>query len=616
VTGPEDKKEFQTETRKLLDIVARSLYTEKEVFVRELISNASDALEKVRHLVSTGQTVESPDLPLEINLYCDKTAKTLTIVDTGIGMNKQELITNLGSIGYSGSSEFVKSLNRGDVANIIGQFGVGFYSVFMVSNKVTVFSKSAVPGNKGHCWISDGAGSYSIFEADGVARGTKIIIEFNDKCTEYALRETIEKIVKKYSNFVGFPIKLNGKPVNTVKALWTLSKNEITEQDHKEFYQFISHAYDEPLFHLHYAVDSPINIRSLFYVGHSHTEKYGMGRMDPGVSLFSRKILIQQKAKNLLPEYLRFVKGVVDSEDVPLNISREHLQDSNLIQRISNVLTKRILKWFDEEFQRDPAKYEKFWNEFGSFLKEGVCMDYTFKEDVAKLLRMESSTLPAGKLTSLDEYISRQADEDKEIYFVVAPSRDLALASPYFEQFKAKNKEVLLFYNVNLDDFVMSHLGEYKKKKMTSIESATISLQEKAEEAMKKQTPEQVRDLLDWLKETLSDRVSTVTETSRLVDSPAIIVGHGDTANYRRMMKFMDPGRTPPLPRQQLEINPAHEIFVNLNELRKSNLEFAVLVANQIFDNALIAAGLLDDARGMIPRLNQILKAATAKSNP
>jgi len=425
----------------------------------------------------------------------------------------------------------------------------------------------------------------------------------------------LKKLLKKYSNFVGFPIKLNGKPVNTVKALWLMNKSEITENDHREFYQFISHAYDEPMFTLHYSVDTPISIRSLFYVGQSHNEKYGMSRMESGVSLFSRKILIQQRSK-LLPEWLRFVKGVVDSEDIPLNISREHLQDSSLIQRLSNVLTKRVLKWFDEEANKNPEQYNKFYEEFGSFLKEGACSDFSFKEEIAKLLRMESSKLEEKVLTSFDDYISRQDENSKEIFYLCIPSRTMAFESPYYEQFKSKNKEVLLFYNVSLDDFVLNHISEYKKKKLMSIESgaAAQALQdEKKPESEPKKSTEDVQELTKWLKEVLSEHVSVVKESKRLVDSPALVVNHGDAANYRRMMKLLDPSRVPPLGKQELEINPDHEIIVQLSQLRKTDAELAKAVANQIFDNALIAAGLLEDARGMLPRLNQILKVVTKK---
>jgi len=358
ITGQFHKHDFQAETKKLLSIVSNSLYTDKEVFVRELISNASDALEKLRHQQLTGEKVLAPDSPLLVSIHADSKNKTLTITDTGIGMNDRELIQNLGSIGHSGSSEFMKSLDTKD-SEIIGQFGVGFYSAFMVADKVTVYSRSSKLGAKGYVWQSDGSGSYEIAEADGIERGTKIILHLNNKSEQFSQKEMIERIVKKYSNFVNFDIKLNGDKVNTVKALWTMPKSQISEEDHKQFYQFIAHAYDSPTYTLHFGTDTPINIRSLFYVGSQHAEKYGMSRLESGVSLYCRKVLIQPKAQ-LLPEFLRFVKGVVDSEDIPLNLSREHLQDTALIKRIGDVLTKRVLKWLDDEAKKDPKKIRRF----------------------------------------------------------------------------------------------------------------------------------------------------------------------------------------------------------------------------------------------------------------
>jgi TNF receptor-associated protein 1 len=614
VVGQQEKHEFQAETRKILDIVARSLYTDREVFVRELVSNASDALEKLRHAQLVGTQVEAPSA-LEINITTDSKTSKLIIQDSGIGMNKEEMIKNLGSIGHSGSLEFINQLKDQKSSNkdIIGQFGVGFYSVFMVSSKVTVFSRSALPGSKGYAWTSDGSGSYQISEAEGVNVGTKIVIELNKGAEEFAHKEGVEKIIKKYSNFVGFPIKLNGTMINTIKPLWTFSKKDISEQDHKEFYQFVAHAYDEPMLHLHYHTDSPLNIRALFYVGQTHNEKFGMGRMEPGVNLFCKKVLIQSRAKGLLPDWLRFIKGVVDSEDIPLNLSREHLQDSALIRRISNVLTKRILKWFGDEATKNPQKYKEFWDEYGNFLREGICTEFAFKEDIAKLLRAESSAMEADKLVSLDEYVDRADPKQEEIFYLCAPNRKVAEASPYYEAFKAKKKEVLFLYT-QLDDFVMTNLQEYKKKKLISVESnaAKTALKKYDIETEEKDTGEaklnkdELKELAQWMKEVLTGRVSSITESDRLVGSPAIIVDH-ESASMRRMMKYVDPTRAPELPKQQLEINGKHPIIKGLASLRKNNPDLATLITEQVFDNALIAAGLLDDARSLLPRINNLL---------
>jgi len=614
-TGPAHRHEFQAETRKLLDIVARSLYTEREVFIRELISNASDALEKVRHRQIVGKEIEDPNAPLEINLYVDEKAKTITFQDSGIGMTEAELIKNLGSIGHSGSLDFIKNASDPKAVDIIGQFGVGFYSTFMVGNKVVVYSKSATPGSKGYCWTSDGSGSYDIAEAEGVHRGTKITVYLNEKSTEYSHKDVVEKIIKKYSNFVTFKIALNGAQVNTLKPLWAMSKNQITEAEHREFYQFISHAYDEPMYHLHFGTDSPINIRSLFYIGQQHSEKFGMGRMESGINLFSRKVLIQSKAK-ILPDFLRFVKGVVDSEDLPLNLSREHLQDSGLIKRIGAVLTKRILKWLEDEARKDPVQYNKFFMEFGNFIREGVVMDWEYKEDLAKLLRYESSANPADTLTSFDDYIKRMPKGQEEIYYLIVPDRQMGETSPYYESFKARNTEVLFMYTP-LDDFVMTNLNRFQGKKLVTVESAdAIKALKKLEDKKdvvdatpEKLSADQFKDLSSWIKKALEGKLSSITESERLRDSPAIVVDH-ISATQRRMMRFSDQGHAPALGKQQLEVNPSHPIIIKLNQLKDTDEPRAKIVVEQIFDNALAAAGLLDDARAMVPRLNKLLEYA------
>eukprot|EP01111_Echinosteliopsis_oligospora_P007458 TRINITY_DN2250_c0_g1_i5.p1 TRINITY_DN2250_c0_g1~~TRINITY_DN2250_c0_g1_i5.p1 ORF type:complete len:779 (-),score=237.06 TRINITY_DN2250_c0_g1_i5:20-2245(-) len=619
VSGNAVKHDFQTETQKLLDIVARSLYTDKEVFVRELISNASDAMEKVRHVQVTGKSIIDPDIPFEINIFTNEEEKTLIIQDTGIGMNQSELIQNLGRIGHSGSLEFLKQTGAGgeDKSAIIGQFGVGFYSTFMVGNRVRVYSRSAIPppppssSSPSYMWESDGTGQYTIAEASGVVRGTKIIINLRDDCSYFSDRKTIENIIKKYSNFVGFPIKLNGERVNTVRPIWTIPKDKVTEDEHKEFYQFIARAYDTPVYRLHYSTDSPIHIRGLFYLPSQHMEKFGMGRLEPGVSLFSRKVMIQAKAKGILPDWLRFVKGVVDSEDIPLNISREHMQDSSLIQKLNSVLTKRIMKFIEGEAKRDPDTYLKWYKEFGTFLKEGICTDFKWKEEISKCLRFETSAKEEGEMTSLEEYVSRMQEGQREIYYLNVPAREYAVNSPYYEGFKAKNLEVLFLYT-NLDDFVMQNLNDYGGKTLASIESTKVDV-----DAEKPATPsndnslseQEVDQLCSWLRTTLSSRVTIVRETKRLHNSPAIITDH-ETASYRRMMRHMDPTRVPQLPKQQLEINSSHPIIIKLFKQRQTHPVIAKEVAEQVMDNALVAAGLVDDSRSMLPRLNTLLEVA------
>jgi len=356
----------------------------------------------------------------------------------------------------------------------------------------------------------------------------------------------------------------------------------------------------------------PLSLRAVFYVPDTHMEKYGMGRQEIGVALFSRKILIQNKCKGLLPEWLRFVKGIVDSEDVPLNLSREHLQDSALIKRLSGVLTKRFLKFLDKE-SKDKEKFGKFYAEFSNFLKEGVCTDYVHKEDISKLLRMESSATVPGELTSLSEYVSRMPKTQKDIYYLIVPNRKFAEESPYFESFKESGTEVLFFFDTRLDDFVMSNLSEFDGKKVKTIESSSAATDIKHDADKKTSSEglshEEFTDFAKWMKEVLVNKITTVTETERLTSTPCIIVDH-ESASFRRMMRAVDPKHAPELPKQQVQVNSKHVIIRRINEARRVDDVLAREAIAQVFDNALIQAGLVEDGREMVPRINKILERA------
>jgi TNF receptor-associated protein 1 len=478
--GESSKMEFQAETKKLLDIVANSLYTDKEVFVRELVSNASDALEKRRYeMLTQGGGSESAE-ELGITITTDKEANTLTIADTGIGMSREELMQNLGTIARSGTKSFAQQLNEqgggGDAAaNVIGQFGVGFYAVFMVAEHVTVFSRRH--GEEvAHCWTSTGDGSYDLSEARDVPAGTRIILKLKEDASQYSQRYHIEQNIRKYSNFVGFPIGVDGERINTIEALWLKGKNEVSVDQHNEFFRYVAQSFDDPRYTLHFAADAPVSIRALFYVPQSHMEKWGMARQDVGVHLYSRKVLIQSRCENLLPEWMRFFKGVVDSEDLPLNISRESMQDSKLMNKLKSVLSKRAVKFLIERAKIDKDAYLSFYKEFGQFIKEGVYTDFENKHEVAKLLRFETSRGEPGELVSLDDYVGRMAlEQNDEIYWLLAPTRDSALSSAYMEAFKAKGVEVLLLYST-VDEFVMSNLMNYGGKSIVSAEAAKLDL--------------------------------------------------------------------------------------------------------------------------------------------
>jgi molecular chaperone HtpG len=349
-----ERHEFQAEVKQVLDIVVHSLYTDKEIFVRELISNASDATEKLRHTQITEKDIFDADLDLEIQVSADEEAGTITIQDFGIGMTHGELIENLGTIAHSGSKAFLNALKEGGERNenLIGQFGVGFYSVFMVADAVKVYTRSWQPEGESLCWSSQGDGAYEIEQVEGERRGTRIVFTLKDEYKDFAKKDKLEGIIKRYSSFVQFPIKVDGDELQTVQALWLKSKNDVTEDEYKAFYKFQANAFDEPRFWLHFAADAPISINTLLFAPTENMEGFGFGRMEPGVSLYCRKVLIDSDPKNLLPDWLRFVRGVVDSADLPLNISRESMQDSALIQKLNKVITKRFLKPLEEQAKK------------------------------------------------------------------------------------------------------------------------------------------------------------------------------------------------------------------------------------------------------------------------
>ncbi|XP_028311909.1 heat shock protein 75 kDa, mitochondrial isoform X2 [Gouania willdenowi] len=623
VQGSFSKHEFQAETKQLLDIVARSLYSEKEVFIRELISNGSDALEKLRHKLITagGETA-----PMEIHLQTDAAKGTFTIQDTGVGMNQEELVANLGTIARSGSKAFLDALqNKGEAgSSIIGQFGVGFYSAFMVANCVDVYSRSADPDVPGYKWSSDGSGVFEIAEASGVQQGTKMVLHLKDDCKEFSSEDRVKEVVTKYSNFVSFPIFLNGRRLNTLQALWMMEPKEISDWQHEEFYRYIAQAYDRPRYTLHYRADAPLNIRSIFYVPDSKPSMFDVSReMGSSVALYSRKVLIQTKAADILPKWLRFLRGVVDSEDIPLNLSRELLQESALIRRLRDVLQQRVIKFLLDQSKKEPEKYKNFFEDFGLFMREGIVttQEQDVKEDIAKLLRYESSALPAGQQTNLMEYSSRMKAGTRNIYYLCAPNRHLAEHSPYYEAMKKKDTEVLFCYE-QFDELTLLHLREFDKKKLISVETDIVVdhyKEEKFEDSKpesERLSQEQADDLMSWMKNCLGPRVTNIKLTPRLDTHPAMITVL-EMGAARHFLRTQQLARTPEERSQilqpTLEINAGHDLIKKLHALKDSNSELAGLLLEQIYDNAMIAAGLNDDPRPMISRLTDLLTKALEK---
>ena len=611
------KHAFQAEVRQILDIVIHSLYTNRKIFVRELISNATDALEKIRYEQVKNEAVADPGLPLEIRVDVDETLNTLTITDTGIGMSESELIENLGTIAHSGTKQFLERFKESSKdVNLIGQFGVGFYSAFMVASRVRVQTRSADPAEQGYEWESDGAGEYIIKPMEGLQRGTKIILQLREDAKEFAKNDEIKRIVHEYSNFIPFPILINNETTNTVQAIWAKNQNEVSEEEYKDFYKFIANAYDDPMFRLHFSADAPLSIRSLLFVPTGNYEKMGFGRVDPGVNLYCRRVLIQSHSENVMPEWLRFVKGVVDSEDLPLNISRETMQDNAVVRKLKKVVTSRFLKFLNEQAKNEPEKYQKFWDEFGIYLKEGAHSDYEYKNDIVPLLRFESSKEEKGKTVSLNDYFARMAPGQESIYYLNGPNRASIETGPYMEAFRKQDIEVLFVYEP-IDDFVLASIREHEGKKILSADQSDLHLPEAKEEPEsaeeKKLSRDEMETLSGWMKTILGEKVDAVRESKRLEGSPALIVNTdaGLTTSMQKVLQAVnkDFGH---IGKKSLEINPKHPIIAGINRLRSrdENDEFAKLAVEQLYENTLVAAGLMTDPRSLVEKNFKILEKA------
>lgn len=628
-TEPSEKHEFQAETRMLLDIVAKSLYSDKEVFIRELISNASDALEKLRY----NQVSEVMPFPtdhehgkLEIRISTDKQNRTLIIQDSGIGMTKEELISNLGTIARSGSKAFMNQLaeKNVDVSTIIGQFGVGFYSAFMVAEKVEVYTKSHKPDSVGLKWTSDGSGTYEITEFPDAQKGTKIVIHLKSDCREFADDHTVLNVIKKYSNFVNSPIFVNDEQTNKIQPLWVLEPKSVKPEEHIDFYRYISNSNDQPRFVLHYRTDAPLSIKSVLYFPEGKPGLFEMSReTEVGVSLYTRRILIKSRADNILPKWLRFVKGVVDSEDIPLNLSRELLQNSPLINKLRSVLTTRILKFLQDRSKRDTENYLHFYRDYSLFIKEGIVttQDVHEKEEIAKLLRYESSELEAGTLITLPEYIEKLGEGQKDIYYLCAPSRALALSSPYLEALRERKVQVLFCYEPH-DELILLQLRSFQNLNLTSVEKEMRTTEDKeADRADKILGPDSLPSsdadkLVTWIEEKMKNKVHSVKITSKLDAHPCVVTVE-EMGAARHFLKTQSQNLNEEqrfsLLQPRLEINPKHPVIKKLASLSGSNPALAELVVQQLFSNAMVVAGLVEDPRTILGNMNKLLTLALEK---
>ena len=613
MTKKTESYQYQEEIKKIIDVVIHSIYTNKDIFIRELISNAADALEKFRHVSLTETDYIGKDLQLDIKIELNKKANTFTISDTGIGMTKEELIENLGTIAHSGSKEFIKKLaeKKETEAKLIGQFGLGFYSAFMVSEKVRVITRSYKKDSKGCIWTSDGISNYTILEEDGLERGTRIVVDLKKEYDRYSEEFNVKNIIEEYSNFVSSPIFIDGKRINTVQAIWVKNPNEVKDKEYNEFYKFLTNSPSEPFYHLHTSSDAPIQLKTILFFPKENMEIFGFNRMESGMNLYCDKILIESKVKEILPDYLRFIKGVVDSEDLPLNISRETLQDNLIISKIKKFLTKRVISFLNDMAKKDEKKYLDFWKTFSSFIKEGINSDFENREKLAKLLRFETSKTKENELTSFDEYLKRAKKDQKEIYFLSGKNRQEIENSPYLETFIASDIEVIYFYEA-IDDFTMSALAAYGKKELSSVDKSDIKIpKEDDDKKDDKKLIENYENLTKWMEKLFKKDLEKVVLSDRLVNSPAIIVNPDDkmTTNMQKILKnaksdFFLSGK------KILEINPKHTLIKKLSKLVGSEKDEKLItqIAEQIYDNALLNAGMDFDKSKMVKRMNDILE--------
>ncbi len=623
------KQQFQTEVSQLLQLIVHSLYSHPEIFLRELISNSSDALDKLRHLTLTDETykalvgngIDSPRIDLELN----EAAKTLTISDTGIGMNEEDLASHLGTIARSGTKNFLSQLS-GDAkkdSNLIGQFGVGFYSVFMVADKAEVISRKAGE-DKTWRWTSDGKTGFELEEVTGDAArktaGTTVLIHFNDEGAQYANSYRLQEIVKKYSNHIAFPIFLTydksewdaekkestktrtTEQVNAASAMWRRAKSELVDDDYKELYKSISHDWEDPLFWFHTRAEGTLEYTTLFYIPAKAPLDLYQNDYKTGVKLYVKRVFIMDDSKELLPQYLRFVRGIIDSEDLPLNVSREILQQNKILTSIKTASVKKILSELKTIATADPDKYKLFIAEYNRPLKEGLYGDYANRETLLDLIRFKSTKV--NGLTSLAEAKARMQPEQKSLYYITGGTEALLRNSPLLEVYKKKDIEVLILDD-DIDEIVFSTVDKYGETDLKAVNKGAASDDLKSEAEPEK--AEALKPLLEKLKATLGDAVKEVRISTRLADSPSVIVSDEDepSARMRQMMQAMGQKDLPEL-QPTLEINPDHEIIKKL--LTKSDDAAIQDAAWLLFDQALLLEGVpLKDPATFVQRLNRVL---------
>lgn len=615
---------FQTEVKELLQLMIHSLYSNREIFLRELISNAADACDKLRFEALHNNSLFENDSDLKIRVNFDKEAKTITIIDNGIGMNRDDVINNLGTIAKSGTREFFSQLS-GDQqkdANLIGQFGVGFYSAFIVADKVTVETRRAGENtNQAIRWESKGDGEFTLEMIEQAERGTQITLHLRDDQDDLLNNYKLRSIINKYSDHIIQPILMKkeewkdeqqvmtdeDETVNQASALWTRAKNEVTDDEYKAFYKHVGHDYEDPLTWLHARVEGRQEYTQLLYIPARAPFDLWDYKAKHGVKLYVRRVFIMDDAEHLLPNYLRFVRGIVDSNDLPLNVSREILQESKDIEAIRAGCTKKILGMLEGLAKNEPEKYTTFWAEFGRALKEGVAEDFANKEKVAGLLRFASTKNDTQEQSvSLADYISRMKEGQDKVYYITAETFNAAKNSPHLEVFRKKDIEVLLLTD-RVDEWVTSSLSEFEGKKLVSVAKGDLDLGELENETEKQEQEKAAtehKDLLEKIKTSLGDRVKEVRVTHRLTDSPACLVSddHDMGGNMARILKAA--GQSVPTSKPIMEINIAHPVLQRLS-VEEQHFEDWTSV---LFDQALLAeGGQLDDPATFVKRVNQLM---------
>jgi len=624
-----ETKVFQAEVKQLLQLMIHSLYSNKEIFLRELVSNASDACDKLRYEALGNPALFENDPDLGLRILLDADAKTITIADNGIGMTKDEAIAHLGTIAKSGTKEFFSALT-GDAqkdANLIGQFGVGFYSSFIVADKVTVRSRKAgAATNKGVEWVSSGEGDYTVADIEHPGRGTEVILHLRAEQEDLLNGWKLREILRKYSDHIALPIRMvkerwdeetkamkatgEEETVNQASALWARPKTEVTEDEYKAFYQHVAHDYQEPLSWVHAKVEGRQEYTQLLYIPSQAPFDLWDRNARHGIKLYVKRVFIMDDAEQLMPTYMRFVRGVVDVADLPLNVSREILQESKDIEQIRSGCTKRVLGLLEELADNQAEKYTTFWNQFGQLLKEGVGEDHANQARIAKLLRFATTNTDSPEQNvSLTEYVSRMKPGQDKIYYVTAETFQAAKNSPHLEIFRKKGIEVLLLAD-RVDEWLVSHLRDFDGKALQSVAKGGLDLGE-LEDAGEKQARAEAetsaKDLVERLQKALGDKLKAVRVTHRLTDSPACLVAdeHDPGANLQRMLKMM--GQNAPDIKPILEINPQHPMLKKMELLPNEGGHFDDY-ASVLFDEALLAeGGQIDDPAGFVRKINKLM---------